>query len=156
MSKAFDRRVWHKSLLSKLPSYGFYPSLCTFISSFLSDRSISAVVDVDCSTPKTINSGVPQGSVLSSTLILLFINNLLSCTQSNLHNYADDSTLHYSTFFFQPKTNKTGVKSLKAGSCKALNLWSYYYFRLGQKELSVLQYLINPFPSLINSTTSSR
>ncbi len=27
--------VWHKSLLSKLPSFGFYPSLCTFISSFL-------------------------------------------------------------------------------------------------------------------------
>ncbi len=36
MSKAFDK-VWHKSLLSKLPSCGFYPSLCTFISNFLSD-----------------------------------------------------------------------------------------------------------------------
>ncbi len=32
ISKAFDR-VWHKSFLSKLPSYGFYPSLCIFISS---------------------------------------------------------------------------------------------------------------------------
>ncbi len=32
-SKAFDR-VWHKSLLSKLPSFGFYPSLCSFISRF--------------------------------------------------------------------------------------------------------------------------
>ena len=42
-SKAFDR-VWHKSLISKLPFYGFYPSLCTFISSFLSDRSIIASV----------------------------------------------------------------------------------------------------------------
>ncbi len=79
MSKAFDR-VWHKSLLSKLPSYGFYPSFCIFISSFLSDRSISAVVDGNCSTPMIINSGVPQGSVLSLTLFLLFINDLLSCT----------------------------------------------------------------------------
>ncbi len=98
MSKAFER-VWHKYLLSKLPSYGFHPSLCTFISSFLSDRSISAVVDGHCSSPKSINSGVPQGSVLSPTLFLLFINDLLSCTHSNLHTYADDVTLHYSTTF---------------------------------------------------------
>ncbi len=48
-----------KSLLSKLPSYGFYPSLCTFVSSFLSGRFISAVVDGYCSKPKSINSGVP-------------------------------------------------------------------------------------------------
>ncbi len=67
LSKAFDR-VRHKSLLSKLPSFEFYPSLCTFISSFLSGRSISAVVDGHCPKPKPINSGVPQGSVLSPTL----------------------------------------------------------------------------------------
>ena len=34
-SKAFDR-VWHKAIISKLPSYGFYSSLCNFISNFLS------------------------------------------------------------------------------------------------------------------------
>ena len=53
ISKAFDR-VWHKALISKLPSYGFYPSLCNFISSFLSDRSIAAVVDCHCSSPKSV------------------------------------------------------------------------------------------------------
>ncbi len=57
-SKAFDR-VWHKSLLSKLPSFGFYSSLCSFISSLLSGRSVSGVVDGHCSSPKPINSGVP-------------------------------------------------------------------------------------------------
>ncbi len=67
ISKAFDR-VWHKCLLSKLPSFGFYPSFCSFISSFLSGRSISAAVDRHCSSPKPINSGVPHGSVLLPTL----------------------------------------------------------------------------------------
>merc|ERR1711980_84959 len=37
------------------------------------------------------------GSVLSPTLFLLFINDLLSLTQCSIHSYADDSTLHFST-----------------------------------------------------------
>ncbi len=73
ISKAFDR-LWHKALLSKLPSYGFYSALCSFLSSFLSGRSIAAVVDGHCSTLKLITSDIPQGSVLS-----LFTNDFLSC-----------------------------------------------------------------------------
>ncbi len=41
-------------LIPATAAYGFYPSLCTFISNFLSGRSISAVVDGHCSTPRTI------------------------------------------------------------------------------------------------------
>jgi len=47
ISKAFDR-VWHKSLISKLPSFGIYSSLCSFISNFLSGCSIETVVDDHC------------------------------------------------------------------------------------------------------------
>ncbi len=105
--KAFSR-VWYKSLLSKLPSYGFYPSLCTFISSFLTGRSISAVVDGHSSKSKSINSGVPQGSVLSPTLFLLFILDLLSKTNCSIHSYADDYSALLSFFFstFDP-TNRS-------------------------------------------------
>src|ERR1700755_3178855 len=98
ISKAFDR-VWHKALISKLPSFGIYPSLCDLLSNFLSGRSIAAVVDGHRSSFKSINSGVPQGSVLSPPLFLLFINDLLSVTSSPIHSYADDSTLHYSFHF---------------------------------------------------------
>ncbi len=63
ISKAFDR-VWHKAFLSKLPSYGFYHSLFSSPSNFLSGRSIAAVVDGHCSTSKPVNGGVPQSSVL--------------------------------------------------------------------------------------------
>ncbi len=98
IAKAFNR-VWHKSLLSKLPSFGFYPSLCSFISNFFSGRSMSAVVDGHCSSPKPINSGVPQGSVLSPTVFLLFINDLLSVTNCPIHSYPDNSTLHFSTYY---------------------------------------------------------
>ena len=101
ISKAFDR-VWHKALFAKLPSFGFPPSLCKLILSFLSNRSISVRVDGASSEPFPISSGVPQGSVLSPTLFLLFINDLLQSTKNPIHSYADDSTLHSSSSFNSP------------------------------------------------------
>ena len=73
ISKAFDR-VWHKALLAKLPAYGFTPSFCKLIFSFLSNRFISVVVDGATSAFFPASSGVPQGSVLSPTLFFLFMN----------------------------------------------------------------------------------
>ncbi len=83
ISKAVDR-VWHKALLSKMTFFYFYSSLCSFNSSLLSGRSISAVVDGYCSYRKPINSGVPQSSVLSSALFLLFINDFFFPEQTVL------------------------------------------------------------------------
>ncbi|XP_050710739.1 uncharacterized protein LOC126995293 [Eriocheir sinensis] len=166
ISKAFDR-VWHKSLLSKLPSYGFYPSLCTFISSFLSDRSISAVVDGHCSSPKSINSGVPQGSVLSPTLFLLFIDDLLSKTNCPNHSYADDSTLHYSTSFNRrPTLQELNDSRLEAAEHLASdltiisdwgkkNLVSFNASKIQFLHLSTRHNLPNNYPLFFDNTQLS-
>ena len=105
ISKAFDR-VWHKALLAKLPAYGFTPSLCKLISSYLSCRSISVVVDGAASSTFQISSGVPQGSVLSPTLFLLFINDLLHSSLIPSHSYADDTTCHSSSSFKSQPTSE--------------------------------------------------
>ena len=95
ISKAFDR-VWHRSLVAKLQHLGLNSILVSWIGSFLHRRSIAVRLDGCCSSRHLINAGVPQGSVLAPTLFLIYINDLLSSTASNLHSYADDSTLHSS------------------------------------------------------------
>ena len=111
ISKTFDR-VWHKSLISKLPSHGFYPSLCTFISSFLSDSYIAAVVEGHCYSPKTINSSVSQDSVLSPTLFQLLIYYLLILTKCSVYSYADDTTLHFSTSYNRHPTKQELIDAI--------------------------------------------
>lgn len=56
----------------QLPSYGCYPSLCSFTSDFLSGHSIATIVD-DCHvSPEAFSSGVCQGSAPPPALFLLF------------------------------------------------------------------------------------
>ena len=99
-SKAFDR-LWHKDLLAKLPMFGLNQTLINWIGSFLSDRSIAVRVDGFLSKLHSINAGVPQGSVISPVLFILFINDLLTSRSSSIHSFADDTFLR-SSFSFNP------------------------------------------------------
>ena len=128
ISKAFDR-VWHKAWISTLPFFCFYP-LCSFISNFLSDHSIAAVVDGHFSSPKPINSGVPQGSVLSSTSF----KSLLNLTQRPIHSYADDSTLHFTFLSRRPNQKQVndsrGDATQRLSSISLISNWGGKHFVL--------------------------
>ena len=100
ISKAFDR-VWRKGLLANLLMFGLHHTLINWIGSFLSDRSIAVRVDGFLSNLHSINAGVPQGSVISLVLFILFINDLLTSTSSSIHPFADDTFLS-SSFSFNP------------------------------------------------------
>ena len=100
ISKAFDR-VGHKGLLPKLPMFGLHYTFIKRIGSFLSDRSIAVRVDGFLSNLHSINAGVPQGSVISPTHFVPFINNLLTSTSSSIHSFADDTFLSSSFSFNQ-------------------------------------------------------
>ena len=105
ISKAFER-VWHKALLAKFPAHGFTSSCCKLISSFLSNRFISVAVDGATFASFLVSSGIPQGSVLSPTLFLFFINDLLHASASDVYSFEDDSMLHKSfPFQCQPSSN---------------------------------------------------
>ena len=117
ISKAFDR-VWHASLLSKLPAYGIPVGFCSWISDFLRERLVRVVVDGCSSDPMAINAGVPQGSVLSATLFLLHINDLL---QPGIVGYADDSTVS-ERYLSSAKTSGDEVRSLREAMVERTDL----------------------------------
>ena len=75
ISKPFDR-VWHAGPLHKRKSYGISGQIFGLISSILSNRRLQVVLNRKSSQEYPVNSGVLQGSVLGSTLFVLYINHL--------------------------------------------------------------------------------
>ena len=93
ISKAFDR-VWHAGLFHKLKSYGVSGQIFGLISSFLSNRRLRVVLDGKSSQEYPVNVGVPQSSILGSTLFLLYVNDLPDDVICDIAIFADDTTLY--------------------------------------------------------------
>jgi hypothetical protein len=93
IEKAFDT-AWQLGLLYKLFKFNFPTNIITFISSFLSQRKFRVSVEGEMSTPRYMQAGVPQGSVLSPTLYNLYINDTPHISSANLALFADDTCLH--------------------------------------------------------------
>ncbi len=72
-------------------------STLSWFSNYLFNRSQYVKIDQQLSVPLTINKGVPQSSVLASTLFSIYINNIYQviCSQKTyIHIYADDPILY--------------------------------------------------------------
>ena len=95
-SKAFDT-LSHDILLSKLHYYGFRGIVYDWFASYLSNRQQRVDFKGSISPVETINTGIPQGSVLGPLLFILYINDLINASKIfDVVLYADDATLLYS------------------------------------------------------------
>ena len=112
--KAFDL-VDHTILQQKLRVYLNNSSAVRFFQSYLSDRSQYVCANGKFSATGTIQSGVPQGSILGPLLFCIFINDLpLHIQDKKVRNslFADDSSLD---------TSGKTVKEIEVTLQKSLN-----------------------------------
>ncbi|CAL4067481.1 unnamed protein product, partial [Meganyctiphanes norvegica] len=84
--------AWRRGILEKLYSLGFRGNLPIFIANLLSDRTFRVRMGSTFSDLFCQENGVPQGSVLSPTLFMLLINDILSASSTHIKYtlYADD------------------------------------------------------------------
>ncbi|XP_076620013.1 uncharacterized protein LOC143341179 [Colletes latitarsis] len=94
IEKAYDM-VWRNRILRILQNFGLYGNILNFISNFLSIRTIQVRANNVLSTTKILENGVPQGSVLSVSLFLIAINDILDNIPIPVKGllFADDLTL---------------------------------------------------------------
>ena len=65
-----------------------------WFASYLEDRTYQVSWNGLLSSPRTLKTGVPQGSVLGPLLFLIYINDLEEGIQSNVKIFADDTMLY--------------------------------------------------------------
>ena len=92
ISKAFDK-VWHSGLIFKLRQNGIQGKMLNILSSFLSNRHQRTTLNGKTSQWRSIEAGVPQGSVLGPLLFLVYINDITDGLKSEVRIFADDTSL---------------------------------------------------------------
>ena len=92
ISKAFDK-VWHPGLLFKLKQNGINGKMYQILENFLAGRKQRVTINGKMSDWKSVEAGVPQGSVLGPILFLIYINDLILGLKSDARVFADDTSL---------------------------------------------------------------
>ncbi len=92
-SSAFNTIV-PATLVEKLQTLGLNRSLCSWILDFLTGRSQVVRMGNNTSSPLTLNTGAPQGCVLSPLLYSLYTHDCTATHSSNvIVKFADDTTV---------------------------------------------------------------
>ena len=92
ISRAFDT-VAHRKLIMKLKKYGFGEKLITWIKNWLLNRKQRVILNGEKSNWRNVLSGTPQGTVLSTVLFLVYIDDadeVLKHLKVIISKFADD------------------------------------------------------------------
>ena len=131
LQKAFDS-VWIPGLIVKLNNLGVEGKILRIVNSFLCNRNVSLCVNDYQGKPRKCSLfGLPQGSVLSPLLFIIFISDMLNfrlvpCSDqlkecSCFFKYADDGTL---TFIHE---DIAICYSLAQEACNHISVWCKHW-----------------------------
>jgi len=97
LKKAFDT-IDHKILIDKLFFYGIRGVGQDWFKSYLSNRKQCVCLNNTCSSYKSVVCGVPQGSILGPLLFILYVNDIVNCSNILYFTlFADDTNMLYHT-----------------------------------------------------------
>jgi hypothetical protein len=112
LSKAFDT-INHEILISKLESYGVRGLALSWFMSYLSNRTQFTLINNNKSTVRSIECGVPQGSILGPLLFLIYINDINNAIKlGDPILFADDTNIIYSNKDLSELINNTNKELL--------------------------------------------
>ena len=137
LRKAFDS-VPHDLLLYKLSKLGIANKNLQWFSSFLDNRHQSVSINNVSSSSIQIDSGVPQGGVLSGTLFNLYINDMpeeLNYLKASL--YADDAKL------YAPIMNSDSERQIQEDIDRVVDWCNRWRLRLNVSKCFFLHYKPN-------------
>ena len=152
LQKAFDK-VWMEGLLVKRLRNGIASNMFNWIKSYLYNRRARVSVDRIHSKKILLRHGVPQRGVLSPTLFLLFINDLVSELPKGIKAalYADDLVIWCKEEYATTATYRMQLASDKLNSwtekwCVAVNkdTSSTTLFTLSPKHKPAPSLLVGP------------
>ena len=132
VAKAFDS-VNHEILLDKLEHYGVRGISIKLLKSYLTNRKQYVYMNGSTSKLISIDTGVPQGSVLGPFLFLVYVNDLVNCSNFNTVLYADDTVLT------MPSNTVSNLKfKVEAELQKVLNWYRSNKLSLNYKKTQML------------------
>ena len=141
LSKAFDT-VAHDILLAKLNHYGVRSLSLNWFSNYLNNRNQCVKFQNSISSVKNIISFVPQESVISPILFILYINDIVNTNNLlNFTSYADDSVLYMSDANIENLINTLNIELNIVNRwllCKKLTLninKTFFLLFLGEKTI---------------------
>ena len=136
LEKAYDTS-WRYGILRDLHELGLKGRLPVFIKSFLADRRKQVRVGSTLSDQFEQAQGVPQGSILSTTLFNIKINNIVNCldpkTEGSL--YVDDFCICY-----RSKSMRTVERHLQQCLNKIENWALYNGFKFSKSKTQCVHF----------------
>lgn len=155
LKKAYDT-TWTYRIIKTIADWGVQGHLLHFIMGFLKNRTFKVRHNGVCSSLRRMQNGVPQGSVISTTLFLIAVNSALEIIPAPVRScmYADDlvvfargrnssyvrSRLQRAIDSLQNWTRKTGftfsVEKTKCIHFSRKTLGTYPALKLENQELS--------------------